>query len=128
MLEDSSVVYPSCTPVFRAPQVYGWAESGLPDYSFGDCGTAYARFFFCAMKIVCENVILNLFIGMILDNFGFIMEDVGLGIKEDDAWEKGSTADQVRLFCMCVFVCIYICLMYVSMYYGRMHAYTQAYI
>ena len=50
------------------------------------------------LKLVCENVMLNLFIGMILDNFGFIMDDVGLSKFEDDyQWTNGSTSDQVKV-------------------------------
>ena len=38
--------------------------------------------YFIALKLVCEYMMLNLFIGLILDNFSYITEDVG---HEEDA-------------------------------------------
>lgn len=98
-MADLSVEPPSCTPIFQAPDVYGWERTGYPNYSFGDCGNAGARYFFVAFKLVCENIMLNLFIGMILDNFSYITDDIAA--TEDAEWSTGSSADQVRVCCLC---------------------------
>ena len=42
-------------------------------YSFGDCGNPYARFALIAFKFVCEYILLNLFIGVILEKFGALL-------------------------------------------------------
>ena len=46
------------------------------------------------MFIVCNQIMLNLFIGMILDNFSFITDDVAQ--EEDDNWATGSSAEQIQ--------------------------------
>ena len=63
-------------------------------FSFGDCGSQYAIFTFVLFKLVCESMLLNLFIGMILDNFSFITDDVAL--QEDDQWSSGASAEQIQ--------------------------------
>ena len=37
---------------------------------------------------------MNLFIGMILDNFSFITDDVA--VTEDDQWSSGASANQIK--------------------------------
>ncbi len=64
-MDDCAVVFPLCTEKFDREHVYGWPED-WPDYSFGDCGSEGARFFFFFLKIICESVMLNLFIGVVL--------------------------------------------------------------
>jgi hypothetical protein len=90
ILYDCSVEYPACTRQFNKDHVYGWTG---PAYSFGDCGSVYARLFFVSLKLICENVMLNLFIGMILGNFSFITEEVEQ--EEDFKWSKGASSDQM---------------------------------
>ncbi len=47
-------------------------------YRYGDCGSTASWLFFLCFKIVCEYIMLNLFVGMILDNFSFITDEVGV--------------------------------------------------
>lgn len=73
MQGDLQVIAPACTQQFNADYVYGWHDSAGWDkyraegYSFGDCGSEYAPLFCIPMIIVCSQVMLNLFIGIILD-------------------------------------------------------------
>lgn len=62
--------------------------------TFGDCGNSYAYLFFLTFVLVCGNMMLNLFIGMILDNFSFITDEVAQ--EEDQDWTTGASAEQVR--------------------------------
>jgi hypothetical protein len=87
---DCNTGPPACTVQFSSRYVYGWPG---PELSFGDCGSSYARFYFVILKLVCENIMLNLFIGMILDNFSFITDDVAH--VEDFRWSKGPSASQI---------------------------------
>ena len=43
--------------------------------------------------LVCETMMLNLFIGMILDNFSFITDEVAE--VQDDEWATGPTTKEV---------------------------------
>ena len=111
IMDDNSVAYPECTPLF--------AKSNDPsdsmfyfegeDRSWGDCGMvgnfASASYFFPFFVVFCQSVMLNLVIGMILDNFSFITDQVGQ--VEDPDWSGGATASQIRhlanifsLFCL----------------------------
>ena len=66
-----------------------------PDYTYGDCGDrATAGFYFVAFKLVCESVMLNLFIGMIIENFSFITGETEL--VEDDEWSEGASSHQIE--------------------------------
>lgn len=91
LMYDCEVAPPSCTLLFSSD--YDPYYTG-PTYSFGDCGSSAARYFFIAFKVVCENVMLNLFIGMILDNFSFITDEVGM--VEDEEWTSGASASQIE--------------------------------
>ena len=96
---DYSVEAPFCTLQFGgkgAGDVYGWEEWGkYPNLSFGDCGSSLsARILFVVFKIVGESILLNLFIGMILDKFGFITDEVAQVETAD--WSNGSTARQIE--------------------------------
>ena len=58
LLQECSVQPPLCTKSF-------------PGYSFGDCGyELFTPIFFVTLKIICELMMLNLLVGMILDNLG----------------------------------------------------------
>ncbi len=104
ILYDCSVEYPSCTRQFSRDHVHGWTGA---DLSFGDCGSAYARTFFVSLKLICENVMLNLFIGMILGNFSFITEEVEQ--EEDFKWcvcmYVCADVSSRRKWCVCMYVC-----------------------
>lgn len=88
IMYDCMVSAPWCTPVFKKSENYDG-----PSYSFGDCGHSSARYFFIAFVLVCQNVMLNLFIGMILDNFSFITDEVAQ--VEDENWVGGASSRQV---------------------------------
>jgi len=80
MMTDCSVEWPECTPSFDEKFIPGWnAWKGGPFTStVTDCGLSKGITFSVWMltKVVCENIMLNLFIGMILDNFSFITDEV----------------------------------------------------
>jgi len=101
ILADCSVGYPYCTPKFTNdpsdPLRYHHSGPGGyegPNYSFGDCGADSSRFFFVILKLICENIMLNLFIGMIIDNFSFITDEVAQVETHD--WSNGASQDQVQ--------------------------------
>uniref|UniRef100_A0A7S1EGL2 Ion transport domain-containing protein n=2 Tax=Hemiselmis andersenii TaxID=464988 RepID=A0A7S1EGL2_HEMAN len=52
-----------------------------------------APIFFISFTLVCSNIMLNLFIGMILDNFSFITDEVAQ--QEDDNWTEGASSEQL---------------------------------
>ena len=60
IMDDVSVQWPECTPKFDSKYMYGY--TGV-EYSFGDCGNSSARYYFVAFKLICESILLNLFIG-----------------------------------------------------------------
>lgn len=80
---DCSVVWPECTPIF-SPDRPEYHYQG-PAYEFGDCGSSVAPAVFSLFMLVCQSITLNLFIGMILDNFSFITEE----IRESPPDEEG---------------------------------------
>eukprot|EP00960_Hanusia_phi_P035947 752049-Hanusia_phi.AAC.4 len=94
LVKDCAVQPPYCTAVFD-DSVHGWSEWKPFTLSFGDCGQSYSFLAFVVMKLVCEKVMLNLFIGMILDNFGFFTEEVG--DSQDGDWSTGPTTEQTQL-------------------------------
>mmetsp|Transcript_3722 Transcript_3722/g.9015 ORF Transcript_3722/g.9015 Transcript_3722/m.9015 type:complete len:2275 (-) Transcript_3722:103-6927(-) len=102
MMADMLVTYPSCTQQFNAVHVHGWHDSQgwamyrSEGYTFGDCGSVWAPAFFIPMFLVCTNIMLNLFIGMILDNFSFITDDVGGDDEADSNWNAGSSSEQIQ--------------------------------
>jgi hypothetical protein len=82
LMDDASVQYPECTRVFAKssdPSDSMFTYSG-PDYAWGDCGSTSslpsARILFPLFIIFGQAVLLNLVIGMILDNFSFITDQV----------------------------------------------------
>jgi hypothetical protein len=79
---DCSVVWPECTPVFT-PDHPEYHYQG-PAYEFGDCGSSLAPAVFSLFMILCQSITLNLFIGMILDNFSFITEEVRESHTDED--------------------------------------------
>ena len=90
VMTDCAVQPPFCTPLFNksADPYYDG-----PELSFGDCGSEISRPWFLIFKLVCESVMLNLFIGMILDNFSFITDEVAH--VEDSEWSMGASKEQV---------------------------------
>ena len=83
MLADCAVTPPYCT-------------SEVPGQDWNDCGSLESSFFFfITVKVVCEFIMLNLFIGLIIDNFSYITEDVGH--QEDDRWTEGPSLDQLSV-------------------------------
>jgi hypothetical protein len=64
LVEDTAILPPYCTANFIA------LDGRV--LSYGDCGIGYTSFiYFLGYKVVCEFTILNLFVGMILNNFSF---------------------------------------------------------
>ena len=60
LMYDSQVTYPECTIKFDSRVVHGY--HGV-NYSWGDCGSSSAWFFFVSLKLICEAVMLNLVVG-----------------------------------------------------------------
>ncbi|EKX53939.1 hypothetical protein GUITHDRAFT_132377 [Guillardia theta CCMP2712] len=90
IMDDCRVQPPACTKIFSTeydPYYHG------KSYSFGDCGSPFAVFWFPLFILICQAILLNLFIGMILDNFAFITDQVAE--VEDEEWEKGASSGQV---------------------------------
>jgi hypothetical protein len=61
-MDDAEVAWPECTPIFDSNYIYGYSGR---QYSFGDCGSSLSRFLFVIFKLVCEFILLNLFIGSV---------------------------------------------------------------
>ena len=94
LMQDLSVQPPFCTLRFKKefePSYQG------PGRSWGDCGSDFAWVYFVLLKLVCEYMLLNLFIGLILDNFSYITEDVGH--HEDSSWSEGPSEGQLEELC-----------------------------
>lgn len=60
IMDDVSVQWPECTERFNSDYLYNY--TGV-QYSFGDCGSSYSRFYFVIFKMICECILLNLFVG-----------------------------------------------------------------
>ena len=88
LMADCSVQPPFCTPKFDG-------------YTFGDCGySTFTPFFFIFIKTMCELMILNLLVGLILDNLSMIMSSVD---HHDTAnWSNGASRNQIQQ-CAAVF-------------------------
>ena len=85
LLADCGVQAPYCT-------------MEVPGKAWNDCGSYAVSFiFYVFVKIVCEFIMLNLFIGLILDNFSYITEDVGH--EEDEVWTEGPSIRQLQYLC-----------------------------
>ena len=93
LMKDLSVMPPFCTMRFTSELVSGYHG---PDRTWGDCGggVAGSLIYFLVVKVLCEYMLLNLFIGLILDNFSYITEDVGH--EEDASWTNGPSGDQLQ--------------------------------
>jgi len=95
IMDDNAVQYPECTQVFRKsddPSNSMYYYQG-PDYYWGDCGLYASYLAFPIFIIFCQSVLLNLVIGMILDNFSFITDQIGA--VDDPDWNGGATAPQI---------------------------------
>ena len=90
IMVDLQVQPPECDLMFTKETVYGF--KGL-DRSWGDCGQTWSFAYLLMIKLMCEYMLLNLFIGLILDNFSYITEDIGL--EEDALWSTGPSEDQL---------------------------------
>ena len=96
MLSDCSVEWPKCTLAFNEQNVPGWTAWKGEPLSMTDCGDQTSAFIFFAMlKVVCQQIMLNLFIGMILENFSFITDEVTL--VPDESWTHGPSNDQIEI-------------------------------
>jgi len=92
IMDDCGVQPPECTPVFDSELFPDYGYNG-PAKSFGDCGSTVSTLYFMAFKLMCETIMLNLFIGMILENFAFITDEVSH--SEEPNWDSGASADQI---------------------------------
>ena len=96
MLTDCKVQWPECTEAFDEEHVPGWtAWKGESLSGFSDCGRSWAFGLWLILKLVCEHMMLNLFIGMILENFSFITEEASH--VEDENWSGGPSSNQIGL-------------------------------
>lgn len=77
LMEDSHVTWPSCTPIFSSK--YPEYNYQGPDYEFGDCGDQFSPALFVVCILFCNCIMINLFIGMVLDNFSFFTENADDG-------------------------------------------------
>ena len=96
MLEDLSILPPFCTYQFSSDYIFGYSGK---NYSFGDCGfykTGTAIYFVC-FKLICEGMLINLFVGMILDNFSFVIQEASTNIDEE--MEESEGINQVCCDC-----------------------------
>ena len=71
-----------------------WA--GAQGLSFGDCGSALALPLLLLFKVLCEAVLLNLFVAAILDNFSFITDAQSDAPAAAVDWAKGATKAHVE--------------------------------
>ena len=80
------VTGPECTP----------AGNGV---AYTDCGNVYqALVLMFVIKIFAEGMLVNVSIGMILDNFSFITDS--LGFEQDVTWSQGPSNEQVERLAM----------------------------
>ena len=96
LMDDNAVQYPECTPVFQKsndPTNAMYYYQG-PEYMWGDCGYLAAYVTFPIFVVFCQSVLLNLVIGMILDNFSFITDQVAE--EEDPDWNGGAASSQIQ--------------------------------
>ncbi|KAJ1490946.1 hypothetical protein T484DRAFT_1776292 [Baffinella frigidus] len=66
LMEDGLIAEPLCTQRFKTLE-------GV-EMNYGDCGSSFAPYFFLIFIIVCNFTMLNLFVGMIINNFSFVHE------------------------------------------------------
>mmetsp|Transcript_28355 Transcript_28355/g.59219 ORF Transcript_28355/g.59219 Transcript_28355/m.59219 type:complete len:1163 (-) Transcript_28355:45-3533(-) len=91
IMDDASIQWPACTERFDSTYLYNYTGK---QYSFGDCGSSYSRFYFVTFKMICECILLNLFVGVVLENFGFITDEIS--DREDPCWRTGPSNRQVK--------------------------------
>ncbi len=91
IMKDLSVRPPFCTAVFTTKYEPGYQG---PNRSWGDCGSSLSYLYCISLKLVCEYIMLNLFIGLILDQFSYITEDAGH--VEDILWTNGPSEKQLK--------------------------------
>jgi hypothetical protein len=108
IMDDCRVQYPECTPVF-------------PGHTYGDCGSSFAPLYFVLFFLVCKFTTVNLFVGMVINNFLYCTNRDNLGgCTEGDLeflreiWterfdRKGTAFLPLSQVCFC-FVCVYLCM------------------
>ena len=95
LMHDHKVQYPSCTEVFNEETVPGWtAWKGKPLQATDCGGEVQTVIYWTLTKLLCDQVLLNLFIGVILENFSFIADEATH--IEDERWSSGPSARQVQ--------------------------------
>jgi hypothetical protein len=85
VLQDCAVSPPYCTETFVGED---WNDCGSKELSY---------IYFITVKVICEFIMFNLFIGVIVDNFSYITEDVGH--EEDEKWTEGPSLGQLDDLC-----------------------------
>jgi len=65
LLDDCQLLEPECTRRFIDP---GTGE----ELSYGDCGSWYAPIYYMFYILLCTFTMINLFVGMIMNNFAYI--------------------------------------------------------
>ena len=104
MMADHDVEWPSCTLTFNEETVPGWTAWKGEQLDVSDCGgPLQSLILWVLLKVFCESIMLNLFIGMILDNFSFIADEATH--VEDAQWSNGASTRQMELLakCFCMF-------------------------
>jgi hypothetical protein len=98
LLSDSSVEWPRCTRMFNEENVPGWTAWRGEPLKMTDCGGQFqAILLYAVLKIVCQQMMLNLFVGMILENFSFLAEKSLENSTQDERWSNGPSEDQIDM-------------------------------
>ena len=97
LMDDCSIEPPFCTEAFPDP------HDPTKLLSYGDCGSAFAPVYFICYILLCTCTMLNLFVGMVINNFSFCSnKDAQSELKEEhlkkfremwvDDFDKAGTA------------------------------------
>jgi voltage-dependent calcium channel L type alpha-1F len=102
MMSDCSVEWPRCTLAFNEENVNGWtAWKGKPMNYLTDCGDQLKSFvMFVILKCICQQIMLNLCIGMILKNFSCVTDSN----HPDERWSTGPSIEQIETSARCYFL------------------------
>jgi len=76
LMEDTQVEWPNCDKFF--------VLADGTQLSYGDCGTGYSPPFFLMFIIGCNFTMLNLFVGMIINNFSFVHESEDILVSHEN--------------------------------------------
>jgi hypothetical protein len=100
MMSDHSVQWPECTLAFNEENVIGWTAWKGEPLEFTDCGSPYSFIYWVVLKVVCESIMLNLFIGMILESFEFMVKEATQ--RDTVSWDNGFIpTNQLMLLVRC---------------------------